>query len=128
MSKSMGEFREIFLEESQENMTRLLGALRTLELNSSRSEAVQTLKLAAHSLRGMSATMGYADISNVSRAIELLFLAIEKQGGTPSENAVRCVRDSAGALEKMLDSVRSGKPDKVQADPLVQKLSELKPV
>jgi two-component system chemotaxis sensor kinase CheA len=65
-----GEFRDLFVAEAQENLQALSdGALR-LERSDQDLNAVHDLFRAAHTLKGMAATMGFDGLTQVCHAME----------------------------------------------------------
>ena len=64
------EFRDLFVVEAQENIQALSdGALR-LEKSSEDINAVHDLFRAAHTMKGMAATMGYDGLTKLCHAME----------------------------------------------------------
>lgn len=64
------DYLGMFLEESEENMAILNNQLLVLEANPGDSAAIQEIFRAAHTLKGMSATMGFQHMAELTHAME----------------------------------------------------------
>jgi two-component system chemotaxis sensor kinase CheA len=65
-------YAELFLTESQDNLSAINHALLELERTPTAREPVGALFRAVHTVKGMSATMGYAVVAEVSHELETL--------------------------------------------------------
>lgn len=62
----------IFIEESKDNIQQMSANLLLLEQNHGDIDAINEIFRAIHTIKGMSATMGYTDISNLAHEAENL--------------------------------------------------------
>ena len=116
------EYRDLFLAEAQEYLQGLNSALLELEHNPSDRETVQEMFRAAHSLKGMSATMGYQLLANLTHQMENV-LDLLRQGTLQADrNVANLLFESLDLLETLLE--RLDEPDSCieQVDRLVTKL------
>ncbi|MCL4462952.1 MAG: chemotaxis protein CheA [Firmicutes bacterium] len=90
------EYRDLFLAEAREYLQGLNIALLELESNPANREVLQEMFRAAHSLKGMSATMGYQQLANLTHQMENV-LDFLRQG------TLRADRDVANILFESLD-------------------------
>ena len=67
-----GRYAQLFLSESRDQLSEINSALLELE-NSGSEEAIARLFRAVHSMKGMSAAMGYTSVSELSHELETLF-------------------------------------------------------
>lgn len=67
-----GRYAQLFLSESRDQLSEINSALLELE-NSGSEEAITRLFRAVHSMKGMSAAMGYTSVSELSHELETLF-------------------------------------------------------
>ena len=65
-------YAELFLTESQDNLSAINHALLELERTPTAREPVGALFRAVHTVKGMSATMGYAVVAELSHELETL--------------------------------------------------------
>lgn len=64
------EYKEIFLNEAREYLSNLNNSLVILEKDPSQQEAIREIFRVAHTLKSMSATMGYEPMSRLTHQIE----------------------------------------------------------
>ncbi len=77
-----GEYKEIFLTEAREYLSNLNNSLVLLEKDPSQVEAIREIFRAAHTLKGMSATMGYDPMVRLTHQMEAVLEPI--RSGTQS--------------------------------------------
>ncbi len=77
-----GEYKEIFLTEAREYLSNLNNSLVLLEKDPSLVEAIREIFRAAHTLKGMSATMGYDPMVRLTHQMEAVLDPI--RSGTQS--------------------------------------------
>jgi two-component system chemotaxis sensor kinase CheA len=75
-------YAELFLTESQDNLSAINHALLELERTPTAREPVGALFRAVHTVKGMSATMGYTVVAEVSHELETL-LDLVRRGERP---------------------------------------------
>ena len=66
----VNHYLEVFIDESKEHLQSLNQNLLILEKNPKDLEVVNEIFRAAHTLKGMSATMGYSDLANLTHIME----------------------------------------------------------
>ncbi|MEI8189766.1 MAG: Hpt domain-containing protein, partial [candidate division NC10 bacterium] len=66
----MSKYIKMYVSESQDRLQRMDGLLLALEQDGSDRGAIDTLFREAHSIKGMSASMGYEELSRVSHRME----------------------------------------------------------
>ena len=66
----MSQYLDIFLEESKEHLGNLNQKLLDLEKNSGDMSALNEIFRAAHTLKGMSSTMGFEDLADLTHHME----------------------------------------------------------
>ena len=67
------KYRRLFVEEANDHLVEMSGALTALEGGPSRQEAdeaIDTLFRMAHSIKGMAASLDYASVSSLSHSFE----------------------------------------------------------
>ena len=76
------EYKEVFLNESREYLSTLNNALVTLEKDPAQGEAIREIFRAAHTLKGMSATMGYEPMARLTHQMETVLEPV-RSGAQP---------------------------------------------
>ena len=102
----MSEFKDLFASEAQEHLDTLVAKLLELEQTPHDQEAVEALFRAAHSLKGIAATMGYQEVARVAHAFEdVLDLLRHRDQPVPSslvDHLLTAVDTLKGLLEDAL--------------------------
>lgn len=70
MKMDMSQYLDIFLEESREHLSNLNQSLLELEKNQGDLSSLNEIFRAAHTLKGMSSTMGYEDLADLTHHME----------------------------------------------------------
>lgn len=70
MKMDMAQYLDVFLEESKEHLGNLNKQLLDLEKNPGNLAALNEIFRAAHTLKGMSSTMGYDDLADLTHHLE----------------------------------------------------------
>ncbi|HHV79619.1 MAG TPA: chemotaxis protein CheA [Firmicutes bacterium] len=102
------ELRQAFISEAQEYVQRLNDCLLELEKNSGDADALTEMFRAAHSLKGMAATMGLDGMADFTHEVESVMQAI-KDGKIALDEEDTCLFFAAvDAIENMLDQFAAG--------------------
>ncbi len=70
------EYRDLYFSEAQQQLERIAVALRRLERTHADREALEDAFRAAHTLKGMSATMGYDEMTDAAHGLEDLLQGV----------------------------------------------------
>ena len=70
----MSQYLNVFLEESKEHIRSLNESLLGLEKNPYDSAGLNEIFRAAHTLKGMSSTMGFNDLADLTHHMEMLYI------------------------------------------------------
>lgn len=73
----MNQYLEVFIEESKEHLQTCSEQLLVLEKNPEDLSIVNEIFRSAHTLKGMSATMGYEDLANLTHKMENVWMRSE---------------------------------------------------
>lgn len=99
-------YREIFLSESQEYLNIIGSCLVKLEGNPKDLESLNEIFRCTHTLKGMSATMGYDQIAQLSHQMEDLFDELRSQRKAITSEIVDILFASVDILEQLLQAVK----------------------
>ncbi len=92
------EYMPMFLAEAQEHLQELNLAIVRLEEDPRDRETVDEIFRAAHSLKGMSATMGFAQIAKLTHEMEDVFELLRQRGEGLTREAIDTVLACLDAL------------------------------
>lgn len=106
----MSQYQDLFFEESAEHLQALNQNLLALENNPERLELLDSIFRAAHTLKGMSATMGFDSIAKLTHEMENLLDKLRERKISLSTAIVNNLFKAADLLENMLEGFRVGKP------------------
>lgn len=110
MNNDFSEYKNLFLQTAQDYIGQIETALQTLKQNSSDSQAIETIHIAAHSLKSQNLAMGFTSSGNVFLKIEKLFEQLENEKTSIPENLQRDLQLWIQALQGSLESIKqSGK-------------------
>src|SRR5581483_3012836 len=100
------EYMPMFLAEAREHLQELNLAVVKLEEDPADRETIDGIFRIAHSLKGMSATMGFAQIAALTHEMEDVFELLRQRSGL-SHDAVDTVLACLDALAESIDSIES---------------------
>ncbi|MCR8848664.1 chemotaxis protein CheA [Rossellomorea sp. SC111] len=104
----LSQYLEVFIEESKENLQTCNEQLLELEKNPEDLTIVNEIFRSAHTLKGMSATMGYEDLANLTHKMENVLDAIRNEKIKVSPEILDVVFKSVDDLEAMVFSIADG--------------------
>ena len=120
------QYMDMFLDESHEHLQSLNDGLLVLEENSEDISVVNEIFRNAHTLKGMSATMGFNKIAELTHEMEDVLDLIRKEQIKLTEDIVDTLFKCLDSLEQMVDNVGNGDPeDLIDVSDLVAKLSSI---
>ena len=120
------QYMDMFLDESHEHLQSLNEGLLRLEENMEEISVVNDIFRNAHTLKGMSATMGFAKIAELTHEMEDVLDLIRKEQLKLNEDIMDTLFKCLDSLEQMVDSVGNGEAeDVVDVSDLVAKLSSI---
>lgn len=119
----MAVYREAFLSESAEYLQGIVDALLTLESDPEDLEPVEAVFRAAHSLKGMSATMGYERTASLTHTMESLMDTVRKREQPVTGDLIDLVLRATDTLRELINDEASGGHD-IDPELMVQELRE----
>lgn len=119
------EYLPMFLAESREHLQELNLAVVRIEETPDDRETVDEIFRIAHSLKGMSATMGFAAIAALTHQMEDVFeLLRQRADGLPRE-AVDVLFKCLDALEAAVEEIATDGAEQLDPEPLIEQLKGL---
>jgi two-component system, chemotaxis family, sensor kinase CheA len=119
------EYLPMFLAEAREHLQELNLAVVKIEEIPDDTESVDAIFRIAHSFKGMSATMGFAGMAELTHAMEDVFELLKQRAGGLSRDAIDVLLASLDALEGAVDSVDETGNEAIEQAELVQRLRAL---
>ncbi|MGV2620075.1 chemotaxis protein CheA [Halobacillus sp. ACCC02827] len=104
----MNQYLEVFLDESREHLQAINDHLLVLEKNPEDLSIVNEIFRSAHTLKGMSATMGYQDLSDLTHKMENVLDAVRNGNIIVDGPVLDVVFDSVDDLEAMVVDIANG--------------------
>lgn len=120
------QYMEMFLEESREHLQSLNDGLLALENDPEEVSVVNDIFRNAHTIKGMSATMGFTKIAELTHDMENVFDLLRTEKMKVNEDIMDTLFKTIDSLEQMIESVGAGGPeDVVDITGFASKLSAL---
>ena len=119
------EYMPMFLAEAREHLQELNLAVVALEEDSSNRETVDGIFRIAHSLKGMSATMGFAAIAELTHVMEDVFELLRQRRGGLNQKAITTVLACLDGLQAAVDSIEATGKENFDPQPLIDQLHPL---
>jgi len=117
----MSEYKEMYTVESAEHLQSMNEALLSLEKDPKNSETINVMFRAAHTLKGMSATMGFTNIKELTHNMENLMDRVRKNELALDSSIIDVLFECLDALEKMVENPEKSSEFDVSA--LIAKIS-----
>ncbi|MGG4488951.1 chemotaxis protein CheW [Metabacillus idriensis] len=121
----MSQYLEVFIEESKEHLQSCNEKLLELEKNPADLLIVNEIFRSAHTLKGMSATMGYSDLANLTHQMENVLDAIRNEKLQVSDVLLDAVFQAVDDLEEMVLSIAEGGDGKKDVNNVIAKLKKI---
>ncbi|MFJ7751917.1 chemotaxis protein CheW [Peribacillus muralis] len=118
----MNQYLEVFIEESKEHLQTASEQLLVLEKNPEDLSIVNEIFRSAHTLKGMSATMGYEDLANLTHKMENVLDAIRNSQITLTPEVFDVIFLAVDDLEAMVMSIAEGGDGKRDVSKVVHQL------
>lgn len=118
----LNQYLEVFIEESKEHLQACNEQLLELEKNPQDLSIINEIFRSAHTLKGMSATMGYEDLASLTHQMENVLDAIRNNRLTTTPKIVDVIFMAVDHLEDMVQSIASGGDGKKDVTDTVEKL------
>ncbi|WP_106196233.1 chemotaxis protein CheA [Alkalibacterium olivapovliticus] len=117
-------YRDLFFEETDENLAILNQEVLQLEQNPEDKQIIDAIFRAAHTLKGMAATMGYDTMAKLTHAVENLFELVKSNQIVVSSDLISLFFDSLDTLTEIVEKLRLDEDDSVDISLLVSQLEK----
>ncbi|WP_286926831.1 MULTISPECIES: chemotaxis protein CheA [Lysinibacillus] len=121
----VNQYLEMFIEESKEHLQACSEHLLELEKNPEDLAIVGEIFRSAHTLKGMSATMGFEDLADLTHKMENVLDAIRNEKIHVSPEILDVVFESVDHLEEMVMDIANGGDGKRDVSSTVAQLKRI---
>src|SRR5690625_449511 len=115
----------MFVDESMENVDTLYEQLLALEENPEDKSIIEQIFRAAHTLKGMAATMNYTHLADLTHTLENVFDAIRYDRINVHADIMDYLLETVDYLKDMVDDIANGGDGVRDVDEMVQILKEI---
>lgn len=102
------QYLDIFIDESMEHLDVLYNQLVVLEKNPKEEKVIEEIFRAAHTIKGMSATMGFEDLAHLTHYIENVFDGIRYGKIVVNAHIIDVLFSAIDHLNAMLEDIANG--------------------
>ncbi|HEX4689550.1 MAG TPA: chemotaxis protein CheA [Solirubrobacteraceae bacterium] len=119
------EYLPMFLAEGREHLQELNLAVVRIEERPDDRETVDEIFRIAHSMKGMSATMGFAGMAALTHQMEDVFELLRQRAGGLSRIHIDVLLECLDALGAAIDAIDECGEEKIAPAPLIERLRSL---
>lgn len=124
MDLDINQYINIFVEESKEHLQNMNDILLELEKNPSNHDLINEIFRVAHTLKGMSGTMGFTNMANLTHDMENVLQAIRNDEIEVSEEIIDLLFECFDALDTSVNHIIDyGSEDTSNHKELISKLN-----
>src|SRR5271168_2835443 len=105
----MAEIAKVFFQESREGLDAMESGLLSLGASAD-SESINTIFRAAHSIKGGSATFGFAEVAAFTHGVETLLDEMRNRVRPVTSEAVQTLLQACDCLREMIAATEAEQP------------------
>ena len=102
------QYLDIFIDESTEHLETVSTQLLELEKAPDEKSIIEEIFRAAHTLKGMSATMGFTDLANLTHQMENVFDGVRYDKITVEPDMIDILFEAVDDLNAMVEDIANG--------------------
>lgn len=118
------KYLDVFIDESTEHVETMYQQLLLLEKNPEDKSIIEEIFRAAHTIKGMSATMGFTDLANLTHKIENVFDSIRYDKINVQTSLIDCLFHAVDHLNAMVEDIANGGSGKQDIQSTVEQLEQ----
>ena len=126
MNMDMSQYLDVFLEESREHLASLNQKLLELEKNTGNQSALNEIFRAAHTLKGMSSTMGFEDLADLTHHMEDVLSDLKEGVLTANSTVVDVLFSCLDRIQVMVDNIEQTGSGSLDNQDLIDLLQNIK--
>src|SRR5690625_547615 len=119
------DYLDVFIDESREHLDVLYKQLLELENHPTEMSIIEEIFRAAHTLKGMAATMGYENLANLTHKLENIFDGIRDEKIQVSTEMMDVLFESVDDLNEMVEDISGGGNGSKEISKIVESLDEI---
>src|SRR3954466_11527757 len=119
------QYLPMFLAECREHLQELNLAVVRIEEQPEDGATVDEIFRIAHSLKGMSATMGFAGMAALTHQMEDVFELLRQRTGGLTREAVDVLLECLDALSAAVDAIDEAGEEQIKPERLIERLKGL---
>ena len=116
------EYKDMFIEESREHLNTINQSLLDFEKEPDNQDALNKIFRAAHTIKGMSATMNYDKIQKLSHKTEDTLDMIRNHQIDVNSDVIDLIFDCFDGIEHMVDDISSNDATDFDIEGLIERL------
>jgi two-component system chemotaxis sensor kinase CheA len=116
------QYAELFLTESREHVSAINHSLLELERGAGGDEPIGAIFRAVHTIKGMSATMGYTSVASLSHELETLLDSVRRGARAVNEPLMELLFQSTDVLESAVEGAVQGRSNAAEVEGVVARL------
>lgn len=121
----LNQYLSMFIDESKDHLQAINENLLSLEQNPTDIGIVQVIFRSAHTLKGMSATMGFEDLAKLTHEMENVLDLVRNSKLSMDSFIFDCLFKSTDALETMVNDIIQGGTGKADVVHIVTSLKSI---
>jgi len=121
----VNQYMGMFLEESREHLQNLNSCILELENAPNNLAVLGEIFRSAHTIKGMSATMGFTTIAELTHEMENILDMLRKSQLSASPDIINTIFKCVDTLEQLVESVATNSESSIDSKPLISKLKAL---
>lgn len=118
-------YADLFLTESREHVSAINHLLLELERAPTAPEPLSAIFRAVHTMKGMSATMGYEAVASLSHELETVLDAVRRGERTINPMVMDVLFEAADVLETSVEQAVRGQDASAEAAPVIGRLRSM---
>src|SRR5699024_5618084 len=119
------QYLDVFIDESTEHLDVLYNQLVELEKNPTEKQVIEEIFRAAHTIKGMSATMGFEEVAHLTHYIENVFDGIRYDKIVVNAQIIDVLFSALDKLNAMLEDISNGGDGKQDGNQIVTYLEKI---
>jgi two-component system, chemotaxis family, sensor kinase CheA len=123
----MSQYRELFISETREHLHSYTTLIMSLETGPGDGEQIDSLFRTAHSIKGMAASMGYGEITELAHKIEDLMDKVRKKLLAFDAGLADLLLEGGDILEGLVNDAEAGVTEQHDLGGYIQRLTGYTP-
>lgn len=117
----VGQYLEIFIDESSEHIQTLSDCIMTLEQEPDNKDTINEVFRAAHSLKGMAGTMGFKRMQHLTHDMENVFQEVRSEKIKVDSSMIDLLFKCLDAIDKYVENIKESSDEGTEDNELIIK-------